>query len=263
MTKKLPILLSIPHGGTKKPKELKRRLCITKREQFDDSDPFVQEVYDLKNSVEYVVSADIARAYVDLNRSPKDVPPGNSDGAIKSLTCYRKPIYLEGMEPDESLIETLLDTYHAPYYDEISNACKKSEIQMGFDCHSMASIAPDIAPDAVQKQKKMRPLFCISNQNGRTCSNDQLRRLACCISESFDVSLSSVALNDPFKGGYLTGFFGNNPVPWIQIEMNRSMYLGKQWFDANSLTIDCARLAKLNQMFKETMMNFCIDNEWF
>ena len=262
MTKKLPILLSIPHGGTNKPKELKGRLCITRREQFDDSDPFVSEIYDLKNSVQYVMSTDIARVYVDLNRSPKDTPPRNSDGVIKSLTCYRKPIYLAGMEPDESLVAMLLDMYHAPYYDAISHICKKSEIQMGFDCHSMASVAPDIAPDAVQTKKKKRPLFCISNQNGKTCSNKQLKLLASHISESFGVSLSSVALNDPFKGGYLTSFFGNNPVPWIQIEMNRDMYLNKQWFDVHTLKINYTRLVKLNQMFKKAMTNFCIDNKW-
>ena len=43
----LPILLSIPHGGTQTPLELVGHLSITDRDLFDDSDPFVMELYDL------------------------------------------------------------------------------------------------------------------------------------------------------------------------------------------------------------------------
>ena len=62
----LPILLSIPHGGTQKPPELDGHLCITDKDLFDDSDPFVIEIYDLEEKVERVIKTNIARAFVDL-----------------------------------------------------------------------------------------------------------------------------------------------------------------------------------------------------
>jgi formiminoglutamase len=93
---KLPVLLSIPHGGTRKPEELEGHLSITNKDLFDDSDPFVTELYDLGDKVKRVIKTDIARAFVDLNRSLQDMPPQNPDGLIKSKTCYEKPIYIKG-----------------------------------------------------------------------------------------------------------------------------------------------------------------------
>ena len=113
---KLPILLSIPHGGKIHPPELDNRLSITERDLFDDSDPFVIEIYDLGERVQRVISTNIARAFVDLNRSPYDLPPNNPDGLIKSSTCYQKPIYRNGQEPGESLRKSLIDLYYYPYH---------------------------------------------------------------------------------------------------------------------------------------------------
>ena len=35
---KLPVLISIPHGGTEIPKEIVDRVCITAKDQFEDGD---------------------------------------------------------------------------------------------------------------------------------------------------------------------------------------------------------------------------------
>ena len=121
---KLPVLLSIPHGGTKRPSELNGHLCITEHDQFDDSDPFVVEIYDLGDEVQTVIKTDIARAFVDLNRSLQDLPPKNPDGLIKSSTCYEKPIYLNGKEPDESLRKMLIEMYYKPYHRAIQKSIR-------------------------------------------------------------------------------------------------------------------------------------------
>ena len=119
---KLPILLSIPHGGTRKPSELEGHLSITDKDLFDDSDPFVVELYDLGNKVQRVIKTDIARAFVDLNRSLQDMPPDNPDGLIKSKTCYDKPIYTNGTEPSDSLKTMLIELYYRPYHQAIQKA---------------------------------------------------------------------------------------------------------------------------------------------
>ncbi len=153
------------------------------------------------------------------------------------------------MQPDAQLVSSLLSKYYETYHKQIQDALKL-DIKFAFDCHSMASKAPQIAPDAAQKQ---RPLFCISNQEGKTCTDSDLKKLGRCIQVAFDVSESEIKYNDPFKGGYLTKTYGNNPIPWIQIEMSRKMYLEEPWFDRANLSIDKTRLGQLNGMFENAL----------
>lgn len=251
--KKLPVLLSIPHGGTQRPPELDSHLSITDKDLFDDSDPFVIEIYDLGSKVEGVVKTNIARSFVDLNRSLQDLPPQNPDGLIKSSTCYQKPIYKKGHEPDESLTNVLIEMYYKPYHRSIQKNIHDLDLQLCLDCHSMASEAPNISPDG---GKKKRPKFCLSNQDGKTSSKLMMDLLASCISESFEIDKNDIYQNNPFHGGHITKTYGNNPIPWIQIEMNRDMYLSKSWFDDVTLSIDSSRLRELNEQFENTLNLF-------
>ena len=250
---KLPVLLSIPHGGTKKPAELDGHLCITEHDQFDDSDPFVVELYDIGDRVQRVIKTNIARTFVDLNRSLQDLPPQNPDGLIKSSTCYEKPIYIKGREPDDSLTNMLIEMYYKPYHRTIQKSISELDLQLCLDCHSMAAIAPRISPDG---NKTKRPQFCLSNNNGQTSSQKMLELLASCISKSFEIERKDISLNEPFHGGHITKTYGNNPLPWIQVEMNRDLYLSKEWFDHETLVIDKKRLQKLNQMFENALVSF-------
>ena len=250
---KLPILLSIPHGGLRKPQELDGHLSITNKDLFDDSDPFVVELYDLGDKVERVIKTDIARAFVDLNRSLQDMPPDNPDGLIKSMTCYEKPIYIKGKEPDESLRNLLIEFYYNPYHRDIQKSLAELDLQLCLDCHSMASSAPGIAPD--DKDKK-RPLFCLSNQDGKTCSDEMIETLADCISESYSIDRQDISINDPFHGGYITKTYGAGSIPWIQLEMNRSMYLSSPWFDQEALSVETNHLQKLNEQFANSLKLF-------
>lgn len=247
---KLPFLLSIPHGGAQTPLELNEITCITRKDLFDDSDPFVIELYDLQDKVSRVIKTDIARAFVDLNRSPDDISPKNPDGLIKSETCYQKPIYKKDKQPDERLKNILIEKYYKPYHDLIQQSMKKLDIQLCFDCHSMASIAPNISPDG---NKTKRPVFCISNRDGDSAPNEIVEILAGCISECYGVKRQDIFINNPFHGGYITQKHGNNPLPWIQIEMNRDLYLSEKWFDKESLQMDKSRLSQLNKQFEESL----------
>lgn len=251
----LPILLSIPHGGLKKPIELDKHLCITDRDIFDDSDPFAVEIYDVGNTVARVVKTDIARSFVDLNRSINDMPSTHPDGLIKNSTCYLKPIYLSGMEPSDTLRDLLVSSYYMPYHKSIQKSFKELNLQLCIDCHSMASVKPPLSNDKHADSK--RPMFCLSNNHGQTSTQPMLELLADCISESFCVDREDVALNYPFSGGHITRTYGNNPIPWIQLEMNRSMYLSAPWFDADTMRVDSKRIEKLNGQFMSSLVMYC------
>lgn len=232
------------------PSELEEDVCITKLDLFDDIDPFVREIYDIGNKAKKIISTNIARTFVDLNRSMQDLPPKNPDGLIKSMTCYEKPIYHLKKQPNEKKIAILIDKYYKTYHREIQKSLKEFDIQLCLDCHSMASEAPSISPDG---NAKPRPLFCISNQKGKTSSEEMLQLLGECLKKSFSLNEKDLKFNDPFLGGYITKTYGNNPVPWIQIEMNRRLYLSEEWFDKRTLLVNRKRLAELNKMFNEAL----------
>lgn len=245
----LPVLLSIPHGGERIPDELRDRICITPADLFDDGDAFTEDIYDLSEGVAGVVKASVARAFVDLNRAPDDRPPGNPDGVVKSATCLQRPIYRPGLEPDAALTDQLIARYHAPYHRLLEEKAADSSIQLALDCHSMLAAAPPISATPGFP----RPLFCLSNRNGATAPDELLHALAAAIGAAFELPPGEIGLNDPFQGGYITRRHGTSRVPWIQVEMNRSLYLAAPWFDSESRRIDRQRLVALRDRFRTAL----------
>ena len=250
---KLPILISIPHGGTKIPEEVNDRVCITKKDLFEDGDAFTREIYGIKDNVLALIETDIARAFVDLNRETSDRPPKNPDGIVKSQTCHNQPIYFPDLILDDSITEALIQKYYSPYHKKISELLNSNNgIQLALDCHTMEAIGPSIAPD----QGKARPLFCLGNNYGKSCPNEWVQKLAECFQEIFQLKEGEVKINEPFAGGYITRKYGNNPIPWVQIEMNRKLYLSDPWFDKKKFMVASDRLEHLQSKFVNALKNF-------
>jgi N-formylglutamate deformylase len=241
----LPLLISVPHGGRDTPPEIADRVCLSPADLFEDGDACTRDIYDLTGEAARIQRAEIARAFVDLNRAPDDRPPANPDGVVKSATCYGHPIYHQARQPADELIERLLDRYYYPYHARLREAAADPAIRLALDCHSMAAVAPPVAPDSGAQ----RPLFCLSNDDGKSCPPPILDRLAAALAQAFGCDLSQVWLNRPFKGGYITRSHGGGPLPWVQVEMNRSAYLAEPWFHRESLTVDPRRLTDLRQRF--------------
>ncbi|MFC1608358.1 N-formylglutamate amidohydrolase, partial [Candidatus Latescibacterota bacterium] len=247
---KLPILISIPHGGNRVPEEVQGIIGLSASSLFDDSDAFTREIYNCKESVVEVISTDIYRAIVDVNRSPDDLPPHNPDGVVKTKTCFGISVYKNESKLDTDLKDCLLSRYYYPYHDRIKHTIENKDIQIAFDCHTMATVGPEISPDAGRE----RPDICLSNANGQSCDFRIVEKFVDCLSRIF--STNNIEINKPFSGGYITRNYGMKPVPWIQIEMNRSMYLSPPWFDRDLLSIDTTRLKKLNKKIREVFNMF-------
>lgn len=239
----LPVLLSIPHGGSKMPSELQGIVCATPDDIFEDGDAHTLTIYNIGSTARHIIKTEVARAFVDQNRSLHEMAPHNPDGLIKATTCYGRPIY------DTPLSDTtqrqLVSRYYMPYHRAIQIALR-DDIQLCIDCHSMADVAPVISPDGSALQ---RPLFCLSDRDGQACPREATLLLADCIAESFGIPRRSVRLDDPFKGGHIVRTYGNNPLPWIQLEMNRSLYMTPEWLDDNGLC-KVSRLHELRSMFE-------------
>jgi len=176
---------------------------------------------------------------------------------VKSHTSYLRQIYAGGREPDAALVERLLERYHRPYHQKIRETLEDegSGVVLALDCHSMAALGPDISPDPGRR----RPAVCLGNLRGQSCDQETIDRLAACFRRAFELPEAEVALNRPFGGGYITRTYGGRPLPWIQVELSRELYLRPPYFDSESLAIDPARLRELNARFRQVLELFFRD----
>jgi formiminoglutamase len=203
----LPLLLSVPHAGTRVPPEVADDCILGEQDIIRDGDEGAAELYrPLKPDVAAFVTSDIARAIVDLNRAPDD---HRKDGVVKTHTCYDVPVYRSF--PSEALIRTLLERYYRPYHAHLKELAR-SGVRIGVDCHTMAAIGPPTGPDP----DALRPLACLSNANG-TCPQEWIESLAAHLGQGLGIE---VAINEPFKGGYITRHHARE-LPWLQLELSR------------------------------------------
>lgn len=257
----LPLLISVPHGGYTIPHELLDRTNLTFEDIFPDSDPCSQRIYSFQDEVLYFHQSDIARAVVDLNRAPDDLPPQNPDGVIKSHTILNTKVYHEGYQPGPSLRRELLKKYFYPYHLDIRKNSNDPSLLCGLDCHTMLQFPPKISAGDPHE----RPFICLSNNgdvNGEgdedelTCSPELLNLLADCLRLEFPDEAENIILNAPFKGGYICRY-QSSTLPWIQIELNRKAYLSPPWFNSQTLRVDSKRLEYLRNKFLHALITFC------
>lgn len=217
-----PVLISIPHGGDQTPPELVGCVVISRHAMLADSDIFTREIYSLEDEAAVVLDTPIARVFVDLNRAPADLPPANPDGVIKRLSCHGVQIYRDEVWNDQMLVSTLLEKYYYPYHRKIQAVLhSRQDLVLMLDCHSMEAVGPVIGPD----HGAARPALCLGSRHGNSCSHATVSRLAAAMRRAFGLKENQVAIDQPFAGGYITRQYGHNPLPCIQIEMNRALYL--------------------------------------
>lgn len=205
----LPFLLSVPHAGLTVPPEVKG-ICLLDRDAIEnDGDGGAAEIYfPLKDHVKTLVTTDIARAIVDMNRAEDD---RRKDGVVKTHTCWDVPVYSEPLSVE--MIETLLCLYHRPYHREIEKHAGDDVV--GIDCHTMAAVGPPVGPDHGIE----RPAVCLSNAGG-TCPDVWLVTLAGIMKKKLK---AQVTINSPFKGGYIIRRHAQK-IPWLQMELSRAPF---------------------------------------
>lgn len=205
---RLPLLLSVPHAGLRVPAEV-GALCVLTPEQIrHDGDEEAGAIYALADEVAGLVTTDVARAIVDMNRAPDDLGP---DGVVKTHTCWSEPVYREPPSPE--LVARLLDAWWRPYHAALAREAPGA--RLGVDCHTMAGHAPPVAPDPGAE----RPPLCLSDAHG-TCPPELFARLAGCLEEAFGLPVSR---NAPFTGGYIIRAHASER-PWVQLELSRAPF---------------------------------------
>jgi N-formylglutamate deformylase len=230
LKKRYPFLISVPHGGTEVPDTVRPLFQLNNDELCYYCDPHTRCIFGFGDRVAAYIDTPLSRMAVDLNRPPLPLPPRNPDGIIKVRTIDGRDVYRPGMFPDMNLIHHLLKTHYFPYHQQIDELIDRKPVRIAFDCHSMLPFGSASQKDA----GKSRPLLCLGNNGDRrgrarkgsiaTCSEEWITALAEIFKEEFSCG-NEVAINNPFSGGFISNaHFWHKGIPWIQIEINRSLY---------------------------------------
>lgn len=229
---KVPFVISVPHCGVEFPDELKDHYVDEMREQPDDTDWFVHDLYDFALDMGItIIHAKYSRWVIDLNRDPESAPLYNDGRLITGLTTstdfFGNPIYKsEELIPDSKEVNRRLDTYYWPYYRKIEELLNERKEEFGdvvlWDAHSIRRKVETIRKDPF-------PDMILGTNDGRSARKDIM-----------DVTLATlregpfhVNYNNPFKGGHITRYFGKpeNKVHGLQLEMNKVLYMNDEELD--------------------------------
>ncbi|MBI3439281.1 MAG: N-formylglutamate amidohydrolase [Proteobacteria bacterium] len=250
-----PLIFSSPHSGRRYPPELLAQTRVGLISLRRSEDAYVDELFaSAASHGAAVLSAAVARAYVDLNRDPAELDPDMFEDALPGATAsarvqaglgaiprisgdgqtlYRRKLRLADAEQRIAAV-------HHPYHAMLANLVAETKALFGcavlVDCHSMPSSSRGAhAPDVV-----------LGDRFGASChpsvtalAEATLRRLG-----------YRVARNAPFAGGHTTQTYGRPAahVHALQIEINRALYVDERTLERTNgyvrVRADMARLAE-------------------
>nr|WP_246208653.1 N-formylglutamate amidohydrolase [Anaerotalea alkaliphila] len=263
----MPLLVSVPHGGLEVPPELKPFCRLDLPEILRDGDTWSDRLYGFPERVLAHHRFPVARAVLDVNRAEDDRPPANPDGVVKTVTVEGRPVWLNPRGLTKVQVESLLEAHYRPYHRLLEGASLKKGVRLALDCHTML----DKAPAAASHPGEQRPYICLGNRgdargevlDGPVTAPPVLVRVLARTLEavlrntpglSLDPSVPLVAINQPFRGGWTIREHGTGRLPWIQLEVNRALYLAGDPRTAEPDREAALRIQKLQEILLQAFV---------
>ena len=234
---RVPLVFSSAHSGRDFPEGFAPAVALTDLIGFEDR--FVDDlIADAPRYGVVNILANFPRAYIDPNRAPDDL----DDQVIEeSWTGTRRPtlqsargigLIFRQLQDGKAIydrplthaeLDHRLQRYWQPFHDQLDAVLDATHIARGgvwhVDWHSMRPVGDALAPDP----GAIRPDFVVSDLDGASSGQD-FRVHVAGVLERLGYS---VAINDPFRGGYIisrAGAPGTNRHS-LQVEINRKLYL--------------------------------------
>lgn len=221
-----PLLVSMPHTGTRVPPELERRLTPAAR-ALPDTDWHLERLYDFLGELDAtVLVATHSRYLVDLNRPPDNAslyPGRDTTGLVPIDTFHKEPLYLPGEAPDDEEIRARVENYWRPYHGALQGEVARIRAQHGYallwDAHSIFSVLPRFFEGTLTDLN-------LGTADGRACGSGLGERLL----EVARVAAYSAVLNGRFKGGYITRTYGKpaERIHAVQLELSEATYMDER-----------------------------------
>ncbi|MCB6184965.1 N-formylglutamate deformylase [Leeia sp. TBRC 13508] len=222
-----PILISLPHIGTRLTDEIREQLTDDAK-YLPDTDWHLGEIYDFFSEIGASIITPIYSRYViDLNRSNQNenlYPGKNSTGLCPATTFMGAPLYKDASILTEGEIQSRIYDFWTPYHqalqDELNRLKSIHRHVLLWEGHSIASELPFLFEGQL-------PAFNFGTADGKSCDG---RVLASVLDMAKELSLDYVA-NQRFKGGFITRNYGSpeNNIHAIQLEMSQRIYMSEQF----------------------------------
>ena len=222
-----PLLVSMPHVGTRVPEAIAARMTELAK-TVPDTDWHVDRLYDFLDELDAsVLAATQSRYVIDLNRAPDDrllYPGASNTGLCPTTTFDEQAIYLDGREPDAGGIEARRAAVFRPYHEHLGRALGAIQERHGYallwEAHSIRSRVPRFFEGRL-------PDLNLGTAGGVSADPDLIARLEW-VAETAGVKAGySYALDGRFKGGYITRAFGDpgKGVHAVQLELSQITYM--------------------------------------
>ena len=250
-TSEIPILISVPHCGTVFPPELKEQYKPQLIQAPDDTDWFVDRLYDFAPARGItMITANYSRWVVDLNRDPQSKPL-YADGRVITGLCPTTNFFGEPIYQDErkeiSLVEikNRVPRYYEPYHQKIEKELDRLHQKFGkvllWDCHSIRQFVPSIHAEKF-------PDLILGDADGASASSELIATAI----DSLQNSGYSLSHNHPFKGGYITRHYGKPEVNRhaLQLEMSKINYM-----DDHEINFNLAKAKEMQSTLKRVFRN--------
>ncbi len=241
-----PLVFASPHSGRFYPPDMLDASRLDAAAIRRSEDAFVDTL--VSGAAEYgapLITANYARAYIDVNREPYELDPAMFEDELPAFACARTARVAAGLgsiarvvaEGQEIYRRKLtyadasrrIDQVHRPYHVALKALLDEARAAFGvailIDWHSMPSAAagsgPQRAPDLV-----------LGDRFGAACS----RLVTQAWERELETAGYRVARNAPYAGGHTTEFYGkpNRGVHALQIEINRGLYLDEARLEPNA-----------------------------
>lgn len=224
----LPLLVNIPHAGTRVPDEIFSRFNDAGR-KLPDTDWHVPRLYDFARDLgAHMLIANYSRYVVDLNRPPDGANLYHSErstGLVPDMLFNGSPLYAD--ENPISMQETThrIDTYWHPYHNKITEVLGRIKEKYGYallyDAHSIASRVPNLFDGKL-------PDLNLGTANAESCAPE----CGHAISGVIRSSEFTCAVNGRFIGGYITRHYGRptQQVHAVQMEIGQASYMNETDF---------------------------------
>ena len=251
-----PLIFASPHSGRRYPADLLANTRVGLLSLRRSEDAYVDELFaGAAAHGACVLSATIARAYLDLNRDPAELDPDMFEtrpprampgsarvqaglGAIPRVGGDGRAIYRRKLTLADAARR--IEAIHAPYHAMLGNLIDETKSVFGcavlIDCHSMPSSA----------RGAHQPDIVLGDRFGASChasvtalAEAALRRMG-----------YRVARNAPVAGGHTAQTYGrpSRRTHALQSEINRALYLDERTLERTSgftrVRADMSRLAE-------------------
>jgi N-formylglutamate deformylase len=246
---KIPLVVSIPHCGTEIPPELVGQYAPQSIRHIDDTDWFVDRLYDFAPELgATMICAKVSRWVIDLNRDPSGAPL-YKDGRIITGLCpvtdfLGNPIYADHRsEVASDEIDRRLAKYFNPYHQALQETLAAVRDEFGavllWDCHSIRQFVPTIHPGKF-------PDLILGSADETSASNEIINAAL----SALGTGKYALSHNFPFKGGFITRRYGNPSlgIHALQLEMAKINYM-----DDEEVEYDVERADMIRAMLKPTL----------